>query len=381
MNTKSGSLITPPNGAASVLSTQTSGYKSSTLSSTLIKDLELGALHLPRILCLHGGGSNASVFRIQCRELIRQMNAYFRFVFVEAPFESDAGPDVTLVYSLEEYGPFRRWFRVSSDRHPDIDPEEATGLLDESLVAAMRDDDQKGATGEFVAVLGFSQGGKMAASLILRQQILTAMGNDQDWQADDNGDGSTSANSALKTTTTITNDTVIRTTRHKAKRRILPVSNYRFGIILAARPPLVSFEPDLLMTPMLIDASQIGDHDAHIIYRKYGPGHTTSHEPTTARFSSIGDSVNSISSNSNFIADERNKHAHRLYIPTLHVHGRADPGYPLHRALYTEYTEPGAGRVFEWEGGHRIPFKPSTVQDLVGIILKMAREAGIVATK
>jgi predicted esterase len=380
MNTKSGSLITPPNGAASKLSSQTSGYRSSTPNLTLIKELELGALHLPRILCLHGGGSNASVFRIQCRELIRQLNAYFRFVFVEAPFESDAGPDVTLVYSLEEYGPFRRWFRFVSDRHPDVDPEEATALLDESLVAAMRDDDQKGATGEFVAVLGFSQGGKMAASLILRQQILTRAARDQDWQADGNGDRSTSVNGALKTTTTTT-DTVIRTTRHKAKRRILPVSNYRFGIILAARPPLVSFEPDLLMTPMLINASQIGDHDTQRIFHKYGPGHTTSHEPTNVNISNIRDNVNYISSNSNFIADERNKHAHRLYIPTLHVHGKADPGYPLHRVLYTEYTEPGAGQVFEWEGGHRIPFKPSTVQDLAGIILNMAREAGIVATK
>jgi hypothetical protein len=34
-------------------------------------------LHLPRILCLHGGGSNAKIFQAQCRKLNAQLKPYF----------------------------------------------------------------------------------------------------------------------------------------------------------------------------------------------------------------------------------------------------------------------------------------------------------------
>lgn len=55
-------------------------------------------LKLPRILCLHGGGSNAQVFKSQCRVLSKQLHGLFRLCFVAAPWTSEAGPDVTSVY-------------------------------------------------------------------------------------------------------------------------------------------------------------------------------------------------------------------------------------------------------------------------------------------
>ncbi|KID61140.1 citrinin biosynthesis oxydoreductase CtnB, partial [Metarhizium hybridum] len=43
-------------------------------------------LSLPRILCLHGGGVNGTVFRLQCRAIIAQLGHRFRFVFMDAPY-------------------------------------------------------------------------------------------------------------------------------------------------------------------------------------------------------------------------------------------------------------------------------------------------------
>ncbi|CAG8888046.1 unnamed protein product [Penicillium egyptiacum] len=51
-------------------------------------------LHLPRILCLHGGGSNAHIFKTQCRVVSRMLEPYLRFAYAEAPLDSMPGPDV-----------------------------------------------------------------------------------------------------------------------------------------------------------------------------------------------------------------------------------------------------------------------------------------------
>ena len=77
-----------------------------------------------------------------------------------------------MVSVYKECGPFRRWLR-SGPEHPEIDTETATRVIDESLHAAMKGDDNQGAMGEWVGLLGFSQGAKMCASLLFRQQKRT----------------------------------------------------------------------------------------------------------------------------------------------------------------------------------------------------------------
>lgn len=129
---------------------------------------DITPLHLPRILCLHGGGTNARIFRAQCRVLEAQLKNKFRLCYAEAPFASNAGPDVLSAY--EEWGPFKRWLRWLPS-HPEIDAQTAIDEIEESLYAAMDEDDLKGATGEWVGLLGFSQGAKMCASLLYRQQM------------------------------------------------------------------------------------------------------------------------------------------------------------------------------------------------------------------
>lgn len=168
---------------------------------------------LPRILCLHGGGSNSRIFKAQTRALRYELSNYFRFVFVEGPFDSEPGSDVTSAY--EKFGPFRRWFR-SGPQHPPIDSHTAVACIEESIYAAMERDDLQGGTGDYVAVMGFSQGAKLAASLLFRQQI-----------------------------------------RAEKLGQAMSGTNFRFAILLNGRGPLVSMDPELVMNTALMDASQI----------------------------------------------------------------------------------------------------------------------------
>ena len=252
-------------------------------------------LHLPRILCLHGGGTNARIFRAQCRVLRAELGHYFRLCFAEAPFPSQAGPDVISVY--KEHGPFRRWLR-SEPGHPRIDQEVAVNMIGVSLQATMKEDDRKGATGEWVGLLGFSQGAKVCASLLFRQQV----------RADKLG-------------------------KHQAG------SNFRFAVLMAGRGPLVSFDPDLVMNPALVDASQIG----------------LSQPPDPQCLK---------------------KKEHVLRLPTIHVHGLWDQGLELHRRLLDGYCGENV-RVVEWDGNHRVPIKTKDVAAIVHETLVVAREQGV----
>lgn len=125
-------------------------------------------LHLPRILCLHGGGTNCRIFRAQLRVLERMLIPYFRLCYAQAPFTSpQPGPDVLSVY--EKFGPFRAWLRWS----PDDPAGDTNGVAEEiitSVERAMREDDLAGADGPFVGLLGFSQGAKVCASILRAQQ-------------------------------------------------------------------------------------------------------------------------------------------------------------------------------------------------------------------
>ena len=126
-------------------------------------------LTLPRILCLHGGGTNARIFRMQCRVLEGTLRSTFRLVYAEAPFPAQPGPDVTSVY--KNHGPFKAWLRITSS-DATHEPSHVIERINSSIEAAMHADTQAGATGEWIALLGFSQGAKLAASILYAQQVL-----------------------------------------------------------------------------------------------------------------------------------------------------------------------------------------------------------------
>lgn len=166
-------------------------------------------LSLPRILCLHGGGTNASIFKIQCRKIAEDLKDEYRLVYVEAPFPSEPGPDVLEVFSRS--GPFKRWLRFGPS-HPDITPHEAVARLDQAIEATVADDDERGGCGPWTALLGFSQGAKMCASLLYRQQNRVAEATDR-----------------------------------------LP--RFCFGVLLAGRGPPVSLEPERMANESLPSAA------------------------------------------------------------------------------------------------------------------------------
>lgn len=125
--------------------------------------------NLPRLLCLHGGGTNARIFRLQCRSLIKAFAPHFHLVFPEGPYLCPTpGSDVLRVY--ENHGPFKRWGRWLPE-HPPTTDEEALVAIEGSLRAAMEADNAAGWTGEWVGLLGFSQGAKMAASILYEIQL------------------------------------------------------------------------------------------------------------------------------------------------------------------------------------------------------------------
>jgi pimeloyl-ACP methyl ester carboxylesterase len=125
------------------------------------------SLQLPRILCLHGGGVNSEIFRLQCRGIIASLSHEFRLVFADGPFLCDAGPGILPVYA--DFGPYRRWLRWLSN-HSDVDAEGAVHEIWWQIRDAMVNDDKEGASGPWIGLLGFSQGAKLAASMLLEQQ-------------------------------------------------------------------------------------------------------------------------------------------------------------------------------------------------------------------
>jgi predicted esterase len=119
----------------------------------------------PCILCLHGGGTNARIFNIQTIRIQRALSSTFEFIFIDAPFESPPGPGVLPFF--EGCGPFYRWIAPGEDTLPDA----TRRLIDET--ARLR-----GGQKRVVGVLGFSQGARLAAGLLLELQLGGKEGED-----------------------------------------------------------------------------------------------------------------------------------------------------------------------------------------------------------
>ncbi|KAF2435831.1 hypothetical protein EJ08DRAFT_291299 [Tothia fuscella] len=177
-------------------------------------------LHLPRILCLHGGGVTAEAFKLQSRALITKLKPYFRLVYADGPFLCDPGPGILPVYA--DFAPFRRWLRWLPE-HAEIDAESAVDEINYQIKQAMDGDTGDGADGEWVGLMGFSQGAKVSASLLFEQQC----------QEDVLGKGNAS-------------------------------THWRFAILLAGRAPLVSLSEYSKGNKALVDAGEISEGFAHV---------------------------------------------------------------------------------------------------------------------
>jgi predicted esterase len=113
---------------------------------------------LPTILCLHGAGTNGVIFRLQARMIIRKLSTVFRFVFIDAPFESVAGPGVFPTY--EGIEPYLRWH---CDESATIEPEEVRyrrQMVQDLLATQLKQT-------KAVGIMAFSQGARVATGLCL----------------------------------------------------------------------------------------------------------------------------------------------------------------------------------------------------------------------
>jgi len=115
----------------------------------------------PAILCLHGSGTNSTIFNVQSIRIQRALASHFSFVFIDGPFETAAGPGV--VPFFEGCGPFLRWITFTGQIEM---PDESKKILLKAEEQQMRKDGRG-----FVGVMGFSQGGRAAAGLLLEQQL------------------------------------------------------------------------------------------------------------------------------------------------------------------------------------------------------------------
>lgn len=107
--------------------------------------------HLPRLLCIHGRGTSGLIFSFQARKLTYALRHRFRCIFVTAPIESEPGAGVLPIF--ETAGPFFGWT--------------ATNEADEDRVrSTLQQELEKEDGAPLVGVLGFSQGGKIAAGLL-----------------------------------------------------------------------------------------------------------------------------------------------------------------------------------------------------------------------
>lgn len=131
---------------------------------------------LPRILCLHGAGSNAAIFRVQGRKIFSGLRDDFQFEFVESPFTSAPGPGMEL---FADSPPFYRWqcdmgaslsFDITADEI-DSERDKVKELLLETLLSNKVADDGKP---PIVGIMAFSQGARVATGLLLHMARLYA---------------------------------------------------------------------------------------------------------------------------------------------------------------------------------------------------------------
>jgi predicted esterase len=151
---------------------------SSNSNSTSTSHVDSLTAQLPAILCLHGGGSNTTVYKIQTRRLYWRLSSRFRFVFVQAPIEGPPGGGILPVFA--SVAPFYRWvsrrFQLGEST-VEITSADEVAALDELLLRTM---DENGGREGFAGVMGFSQGARLTAGLLLRQQLeLETYGSSQ----------------------------------------------------------------------------------------------------------------------------------------------------------------------------------------------------------
>ncbi|KAL4791332.1 serine hydrolase FSH [Aspergillus venezuelensis] len=133
-----------------------------------------------RIACFHGAGSNAQIFEIQCSFLSSLLSPQYTLEFFNGPFTRSAGPGV--LPAFDECGPYKSWFDPSAEINftsGDGSGFDGVGRDGICRVLGLMEDRARERgfdVSEWVGVLGFSQGTRVAGGVLLDQQNWEAQG-------------------------------------------------------------------------------------------------------------------------------------------------------------------------------------------------------------
>ncbi|KAK7534498.1 serine hydrolase FSH [Phyllosticta citricarpa] len=106
-----------------------------------------------KILCLHGMGVNAEIFALQTAPFRRLLPSDYEFTFLEGRFECEPAPGVSGIFT----GPYSCWY--------DTPTTSKVAKAHEYVLEVIRE------KGPFHGVMGFSQGGALAASILLHHKL------------------------------------------------------------------------------------------------------------------------------------------------------------------------------------------------------------------
>ncbi|KAF5683759.1 fusarin C cluster-oxidoreductase [Fusarium circinatum] len=120
--------------------------------------------HLPRLLCLHGGGASSQIMRVQLAKLERALSKSFQLIYLEGPLNSAPGPGVLPFF--ENCGPYSCWVSDDNSLSPEDKKDDEANAIAYIKSFILQN-------GPFAGVLGFSQGARAAASILLEQQRET----------------------------------------------------------------------------------------------------------------------------------------------------------------------------------------------------------------
>ncbi|KAF2240037.1 putative phospholipase/carboxylesterase [Viridothelium virens] len=127
---------------------------------------------IAKVACFHGGGSNSEVFNIQAIRLQNIVAKEIEFVYFNGPFESNPGPGVLPVF--EDYGPFWSWIKNRQLSWGEDDGSGFDSVGTDGLHRAWKMMESRAPREDWVGVMGFSQGTRMAGGLLLDQQRRAA---------------------------------------------------------------------------------------------------------------------------------------------------------------------------------------------------------------
>ncbi|KAK2052678.1 hypothetical protein LY76DRAFT_670062 [Colletotrichum caudatum] len=122
------------------------------------------------LLCLHGTGSKASIFRLQLAKIRLALKDEFEFVFMDAPYPVPAGPGVLPIFASA--APFYGWFGGSG-----ATIEDRLDTINESVRESVERWEASQRTGgagpapRIVGLLAFSEGALVASMLVWQRQL------------------------------------------------------------------------------------------------------------------------------------------------------------------------------------------------------------------